>query len=57
MFQALTCLQRAAWAAPLSSRAAHDLGLALLVCRRPASAFCRLAAAAAMRPSQPYTVC
>ncbi|XP_028025307.1 Bardet-Biedl syndrome 4 protein homolog isoform X2 [Bombyx mandarina] len=53
---ALTCLQRAVWAAPLNGRAAHDLGLALLVCKRPTSAFCRLAAAAALQPSQPYTV-
>ncbi|XP_022113050.2 Bardet-Biedl syndrome 4 protein homolog [Pieris rapae] len=53
---ALTCLQRAVWAAPLSARAAHDLGLVLLICKRPASAFNRLAAAAALQPSQPYTV-
>ncbi|XP_052755951.1 Bardet-Biedl syndrome 4 protein homolog [Galleria mellonella] len=53
---ALTCLQRAVWAAPLSARAAHDLGLTLLMCKRPTSAFCRLAAAAALQPSQPYTV-
>ncbi|XP_013197357.2 Bardet-Biedl syndrome 4 protein homolog [Amyelois transitella] len=53
---ALTCLQRAVWAAPLSGRAAHDLGLALLLCKRPASAFCRLATAAALQPTQPYTV-
>ncbi|XP_037294995.1 Bardet-Biedl syndrome 4 protein homolog [Manduca sexta] len=53
---ALTCLQRAVWAAPLSSRASHDLGLALLICRRNTSAFCRLATAAALEPSQPYTV-
>ncbi|KAI8420363.1 hypothetical protein MSG28_008881 [Choristoneura fumiferana] len=53
---ALTCLQRAVWSAPLSARAAHNLGLALLLCRRPASAFCRLATAAALQPHQPYTV-
>lgn len=54
--QALTCLQRAAWTAPLSARAAHNLGLALLVCKRHTSAFCRLATAAALQPFQPYTV-
>ncbi|KAI5640145.1 hypothetical protein NE865_07402 [Phthorimaea operculella] len=53
---AITCLQRAVWAAPLSAHAAHDLGLALLMCKRPASAFCRLATAAALHPSQPYTL-
>ncbi|XP_026320798.1 Bardet-Biedl syndrome 4 protein homolog [Hyposmocoma kahamanoa] len=53
---ALTCLQRAVWAAPLSGRAAHNLGLALLLCKRPASAFCRLATAAALQPTQHYTV-
>ncbi|KAM3960279.1 LOW QUALITY PROTEIN: BBSome complex member BBS4 [Aphomia sociella] len=53
---ALTCLQRAVWAAPLSARASHDLGMTLLMCKRPASAFCRLATAAALQPSQPHTV-
>ncbi|XP_053614612.1 Bardet-Biedl syndrome 4 protein homolog isoform X2 [Plodia interpunctella] len=52
---ALTCLQRAVWAAPLSARAAHDLGLTLMLCKRPASAFCRLATAAALQ-TQPYTI-
>ncbi|XP_052743710.1 Bardet-Biedl syndrome 4 protein homolog, partial [Bicyclus anynana] len=53
---ALTCLQRSVWAAPLSARAAHNLGYALLICRRPASAFCRLASSAALKPQQHYTV-
>ncbi|VVD04821.1 unnamed protein product [Leptidea sinapis] len=52
---ALTCLQRAVWTAPISATACHNLGHLLLVCKRPASAFCRLATAAALRPSQPYT--
>ncbi|CAH2217805.1 jg22271 [Pararge aegeria aegeria] len=54
--EALTCLQRSVWAAPLSSRAAHNLGYALLMCKRPASAFCRLASSAALHPTQQYTV-
>ncbi|XP_045501625.1 Bardet-Biedl syndrome 4 protein homolog [Colias croceus] len=53
---ALTCLQRAVCAAPLSAGASHDLGFVLLICKRPASALYRLAAAAALQPSQPYTV-
>ncbi|XP_032520149.2 Bardet-Biedl syndrome 4 protein homolog [Danaus plexippus] len=53
---ALWCCLRASWAAPLSAAAAHNAGLVLLASRRPASAFCRLASAAALNPRDAYTV-